>query len=145
MRMWRSPFSVKWYTSCYMSTRPPVLWTFVNVPAVPKILYGCVIFGFCKFPWKRICINTRCLQLNRLWVSIVTKLRVAWPRFDSRQGKEIFLFATASRPPLGPIQPPIQCVAWALSQEVKRPGREAYVKNAWSYTSTPHTSSWRCT
>jgi hypothetical protein len=57
----------------------------------------------------------------------------------------ILLFVTASRPVLGPIQPPIQWVPWALSQEVKRPGREAdrsppsstEVKNAMSYTSTP--------
>jgi hypothetical protein len=57
----------------------------------------------------------------------------------------IFLFATASRPVLGPTQLPIQWVRKVLSLGVKRPGREAYhsppcsaeVNNAWSYTSTP--------
>jgi hypothetical protein len=57
---------------------------------------------------------------------------------------ELFLFATASRPELGPTQPPIQRIPWALSLGVKRPRREAdhsppssaEVKNAWSYTST---------
>jgi hypothetical protein len=52
----------------------------------------------------------------------------------------------ASRTVLGPTQPPIQWVPGALSLGVKRPGREAddsppsnaEVKNAWSYTSTPH-------
>jgi hypothetical protein len=56
----------------------------------------------------------------------------------------LVLFATASRPALGPTQPPIQWVPGALSLEVKQPGREAdhsppssgEVKNAWSYTST---------
>jgi hypothetical protein len=37
----------------------------------------------------------------------------------------LFLFATASRSSLGPTQPPIQWVSGAISQEVKRPGREA--------------------
>jgi hypothetical protein len=58
---------------------------------------------------------------------------------------------TASRTVLGPTQPPIQWVLGALSLGAKRPGREAdrspassaEVKNAWSYTSTPNTSSWR--
>jgi len=69
-----------------------------------------------------------------------------------RQGLGYFLFATASGPFLGPTQPPIQRVPGALSPGVKRPGHESdqsppfsfKVKNAWSYTSTPHTSpSWR--
>jgi hypothetical protein len=36
-------------------------------------------------------------------------------RFESPQGLGIFLFTTASRPALGPIQPPIQRVPGALS------------------------------
>jgi hypothetical protein len=60
-------------------------------------------------------------------------------------GWEIFLFTTASRTTLGPIQPPIQWVAGALFLGLKRPGREAdqlppssaEVNTAWSYTSTP--------
>jgi len=62
----------------------------------------------------------------------------------------MFLLSTASRPALGPTQPPTQWVAGALSPEVKWPGREAdnsppssaEVKNAWRYTSTPNTFSW---
>jgi hypothetical protein len=37
-------------------------------------------------------------------------LRAGRPRFDSRQGLQLFLLATASKPPLGPSQPPIQRV-----------------------------------
>jgi hypothetical protein len=44
---------------------------------------------------------------------------------DSRQGLGVFLFATASRPVLGPTQTPIQWVPRALSLKVKRPGPEA--------------------
>jgi hypothetical protein len=42
--------------------------------------------------------------------------------FDSWQEHEIFLFSTASRPVLGPTQPPIQWVLGALSLGVKWPG-----------------------
>jgi len=57
----------------------------------------------------------------------------------------IFLFVTASRPALGPTQPPIQWIPWAFKPGVKRPGREANhsppssaeFKNEYSYTSTP--------
>jgi hypothetical protein len=65
--------------------------------------------------------------------------------FDSRWRLGIFLFTTASRTDLGPTQPPIQWVPWALSLGVKRPKHEAdhsppssaEVKNEWSYTSNP--------
>jgi hypothetical protein len=40
-------------------------------------------------------------------------------------GLGIFLFTTASRPALGPTQPPIKWVPGTISLEVKRPGREA--------------------
>jgi len=47
-----------------------------------------------------------------------------------------FLFAIASRPALGPIQPPVQLISW-----LKHPGREAdlspEVKNMWFYNSNP--------
>jgi hypothetical protein len=36
------------------------------------------------------------------------------PGFDSRQRKEILLYFTASRPALGPTQPPIQWVPESL-------------------------------
>jgi hypothetical protein len=47
------------------------------------------------------------------------------PGFDSRQGQEIFLYSTLSRPALGSTQPPIQWVLRARSSTVKWPGREA--------------------
>jgi hypothetical protein len=70
---------------------------------------------------------------------------------DSWQGLGIFLFTTLSTPTLGPIQPPIQWVMWALSLGLKWPGHEAdhsystiaEVKNAWIYFHSPNTSSWR--
>jgi len=45
--------------------------------------------------------------------------------FDSRRGLGIFLFTTASRPALGPTQPPIQWVPGSLSLGKQRPGHEA--------------------
>jgi hypothetical protein len=65
--------------------------------------------------------------------------------FDFWLVQEVFSFTTASRPALGPTQPPIKLTPRALSPGVKRPVREAYpslpssadVKNVWNYTSTP--------
>jgi len=65
--------------------------------------------------------------------------------FDSWREMGMFLFTNASRPALGPTQPPMQQIPGALSLAVKRPGREAEqspprsaeVRNAWNYTSTP--------
>jgi hypothetical protein len=85
-------------------------------------------------------------------LGIATRLRAGRAGFDSRQGLEIFLFATVSRPALGPTQPSIQWVPGALSLGVKRLGREAdhsspsnaEVKKAWIYTlHSPKMSSWR--
>jgi len=67
------------------------------------------------------------------------------PGFDSRQRQSSFLFATKSRPALGPGNSPMKWVSGALCPGVKRPGREAYrshpssaeVMNKCSYTFTP--------
>jgi hypothetical protein len=70
------------------------------------------------------------------------------PGFDSRQGQNIFLYSTVSKPPLGTIQSPIQWVPAALSPGVKLPGREVdysppsnvEVENFGAIPSLPHTS-----
>jgi hypothetical protein len=76
----------------------------------------------------------------------VTRLQAGRPGFNSWQGDETFLFATTTRPALGPTQTPIQWVLGAPSPGVKWIGCETdhsppysvEVKNEWSYTSTPH-------
>jgi hypothetical protein len=45
--------------------------------------------------------------------------------FDSRQGQDIFLCSTESRPALGSTKSPIQWVPGALTPGAKRPGRGA--------------------
>jgi len=52
------------------------------------------------------------------------------PGFDSLQGLRIFFFATASRPALGPIQPPIRWVPGSLSL-----GNKAVAAWSWPLTS----------
>jgi hypothetical protein len=98
-----------------------------------------------------ICVCVRaCFKLSidtrRSWDSSVgIALGCELDDWGSRKGLGNLLFTTASRPTLGPTQPPIQWVLGALSSGVQRPGREAdhslpssaEVKNAWSYTSTP--------
>jgi hypothetical protein len=75
--------------------------------------------------------------MTRLWTGQVG--------LNSQQGQGVFLFATTSRPALGPTQPPNQWVLEALSPGVKQlVGCEAFyspstaeIKNAWIYTATP--------
>jgi hypothetical protein len=84
---------------------------------------------------------------RRSSVNIVTRLRTGIPGFDSRygEGRDFFLFFTASRPVLGPTQPHIQWVPGSHSPEVKRLVSKAdhsfpssvEVKKALSCTSTP--------
>jgi len=58
---------------------------------------------------------------------------------------DFLLFATSSRPGLGPTQPPSQWARGAILSGVKRVGREAgqsppssaEINSAWSYTFTP--------
>jgi hypothetical protein len=76
-------------------------------------------------------------------------LRAGRPGFDSRQAHEIFLLSTASRPTLGPTQPPIKGVSEAFYLGVKRPGGEAdhsptssaEVKNGGAIPPLPNTFS----
>jgi hypothetical protein len=60
-------------------------------------------------------------KLNDTEDTSITKysdgLRAGWPGFDSRQGAKVSLHSTASRPVLGPTQPPTQWVSGALSLE----------------------------
>jgi hypothetical protein len=74
-----------------------------------------------------------------------------FPGFDFRQRKKIFHFSTATRPALGPTQPPIQWVPEVPSLGVKQRGREADhspisnadVKNRGAIPPFPHKFSWR--
>jgi hypothetical protein len=54
------------------------------------------------------------------------------PGFDSRQGKETFLYSTASTQPTQPTQPPIPWVLGALSSGVKRPGSQTHYSPPYS-------------
>jgi hypothetical protein len=87
---------------------------------------------------------------TRRWIkskSTIRSNKIGILGIDSRQGLEIFLFATSSRRNLGPSQPSLSWVPGALSLRLKRFGREddhshlssAEVENAWSCTSTPPT------
>jgi hypothetical protein len=58
-------------------------------------------------------------------VDISPSLAAEQPGFDSRQGKEIFIFSIEHRPALGLTQPPIQWAPEILSLGLKQQGREA--------------------
>jgi hypothetical protein len=99
-----------------------------------------------EYIWK----STRTCTPRGVEIAQSVQRRAARPRFDSRQGQDISLNSTESRPALGPTQPPIQWVRGALSPMVKRPGREAdqsppstaEVKNGGAISPLPHTPSW---
>jgi len=75
----------------------------------------------------------------------VTRIRAGRPGIDPWQGgrRDIVLFATLSKPAVGPTQPPLQLVPGGSG--VKRPRSEsdhtptssAKTNDEWSYTSTP--------
>jgi hypothetical protein len=56
---------------------------------------------------------------------LVTGLQAGQPGLDSRQVREIFFLASASRPVLGPVQSSIQWVPGVLSPGIKWLGRNA--------------------
>jgi hypothetical protein len=73
-------------------------------------------------------------------VSIVTRLWAGQLGFDSWQRQGFFVFTTASRLVLGPIQPPTQWVPgvkWSGHEADHSPPSSAEVKNVQSHTSTP--------
>jgi hypothetical protein len=110
---------------------------------------------------------TRLVNLEKYISSPVAAIRIAqrvqrramgdgrWagrPGLDFRQGKQIFVYSTASRPPLAPTQPPTHRVLGAVSPGVQRPKREAdhsppsraWVKNGGAIPPLPRKSPWRC-
>jgi hypothetical protein len=102
--------------------------------------------SFLIIPYMRLSIRSRGSSLIQRWA-------MGWMiGVSSRQGLGIFLFTTASKPALGPTQPPIQWVPGALSLGVKRLGRESGHSPASSaevkewvelYLHFPNMPSWR--
>jgi hypothetical protein len=73
----------------------------------------------------------------------VTRLRVRRPGFDCWQGLGFFL-VTVSILALGSAQPPVQLVPgvkWPVREANYSPLSSAEVKDMWSYTPLPSTSS----
>jgi hypothetical protein len=120
-----------------------------------------IYIGYTKWLWNistiwRIQPSTFILFNDALYISEESEYLSRYsegqpagrPEFDSRQGK-IFIFFTASRPPLEHIQP-IQWVPGALFPGVKRPGLEAdhsppssaEFKNGGTIPPLPHMFSW---
>jgi hypothetical protein len=60
-------------------------------------------------------------------------MNIGFPILDTKTEAvmRFFVFATASRPALGPTQPPIQLVGGGISPG----GKTTQIKNAWNYTS----------
>jgi hypothetical protein len=64
------------------------------------------------------------LTINNNSVGIATDYVLDGRSSNPSRGK-VLLLSTASRPTLGPTQPPFQWVSEAISPGVKRPGSEA--------------------
>jgi hypothetical protein len=117
-----------------------LIWVVFNFREVDVIVLTCaggLIFHFLLIYWRAVIAQS-------VW-RLATGWTISVLGFGSRRGWEFFVFATTSRPALGPIQPPSQWVPRVLSLGVKRPGVKLTThlhlllrsKNAWSYTSTP--------
>jgi hypothetical protein len=122
----------------------------VNRRAAWLLVSRCFFACFILIPWRwRWHIPPkRRYTFNRLHGSRYRGWLLAGrPRCQSSSPGRVknFLFSTSSISVLESTQPPTQWVSWALSPEVKRPGREAddslpataEVKKMWIYTSTP--------
>jgi hypothetical protein len=65
------------------------------------------------------------------------------PYFDSQPRQEISVFSTVFRPALGPTQPPIQCILWAVSTGHEADPASTKVKNVGAILPLPHLASRR--
>jgi hypothetical protein len=83
--------------------------------------------------------------LHVIYIYIHIKYLIRMNFLSQIPSKKNFHFSTASKPILGPTQPPIHWVPGTLSPGVKRPWREAdhslptsaKVNKTWTYTFTP--------
>jgi hypothetical protein len=108
------------------------------------ILAPPILSLYISWPQKIMYLET---STNYVGAGIVTDygVQAGWPEFGPRQGQEILVFSTTSRP-----QPTLQWVP-GLFPGVKRPGNEAdhpppssaEVKNGRAIPPLPHTASWR--
>jgi hypothetical protein len=98
------------YTNCL--TEKLRLIAIINLQSLSDPHY----FYICHSTMSRSAGFTRCTG-SRIWKCYTEFHR---PGFDPRQRQRILLLASASRPPLGPTQPPVQWVPRALSPGVKR-------------------------
>jgi hypothetical protein len=125
----------------------------------PPAAYSTVMFGesHIKAFLRSVFLNEELLQKkNVIEACTVSRhsdgLRAGQPRFDSRQEQESFLYFTASRPALGPIQSPIQWVPAAIFSGLKRTRREvdhsspssAEVNNGGAIPPLPYVFMARC-
>jgi len=92
-----------------------------------------------------------CLSPAPLFTSVKCTLRQKKTESTISRVRFVAGAATASRPVVGPTQPPAQWVSGVSSTGVTFPGRDAdqslpsgvEVEKTWSCTSTSHTSLWR--
>jgi hypothetical protein len=104
--------------------------------------YGYYVCYICR-PSVSIIDNFYFHLKKALWQVIILKISTLEPR----QGQEITVYTTASKPALEPSRPPIQ---WVPGPGIKWPGREADHShpscaevNGGAISPLPYMSSWR--
>jgi hypothetical protein len=112
-----------WTATCIWKSR--CLRTDVNKIIYPNFLNKEPFYGELLRPFISVLYRS---QKGAGLVRTVSRLsyRLADPGFEIREGKRFFSFPKTSRPALGPIQHPVQCILRSLPLGVNRPGRKGY-------------------
>jgi hypothetical protein len=129
-----------------------IAWKFIQNTVLPPSACD-------AFPWSHAILFNLLLIIQFLFIMLANgERRILYKcyglddrgLFTGRRTK-FFLSATASIPALRPTQPPAHWVPASCFLGIRSPGHEtehprpcnAEVKNTWSYTTIPHTASWR--
>ena len=134
-------FHIQLFQWSWLKRLTRVLLYFCHISGPSVSFSNKLIHIFCQGAFVVLC-SMFIIQLFRVTVNIVTRLRTGRSGFESRKGQEVFLLSKMSWPALGHTKPPIQCVSqffpgvkWVGHKGNHLLPSSAKVKNEWRCTS----------